>query len=228
MHNIPLIRAETPEQFVAASVLLMAKHITDAVTDHGFAIVGLSGGTTPRPIYASLAKEDLPWDKVWLFLTDERHVPPTDPLSNASMIKETLLLHVDIPQEQIVFPQTGLPLQDCITVYENDLKKLFLKGLPDLITFGIGEDGHIASLFPPVNEGKELRFVIHTTTETLKVRDRISLTLPVLTKAKTKLFMLQGEKKQEVWNDMMGSIEGPDRWPAKAILKSGNAEVIIG
>jgi len=228
MQNIPLIRAENDEQFVAASVLLMQTHITQAIQDHGFAIVGLSGGNTPKPIYAALAEEDIAWEKVWLFLTDERHVAPSDTLSNASMIKQALLLHIDIPQDHLVFPNTTLPIDDCIATYENDLKKLFLKGLPDLITFGIGEDGHIASLFPPVTEDKDLRFVVHTTTETLHVRDRISLTLPVLTKAKTKLFMLQGEKKQAVWNDMMGSIEGPERWPAKAILKSGNTEVVVG
>lgn len=228
MQNIPLIRAENDDQFVAASVLLMETHITQAIEDRGFAIVGLSGGTTPKPIYAALAEEEIEWDKVWIFLTDERHVPPSDPLSNASMIKEALLLHVDIPQDHVVFPNTALPIDDCIATYENDLKKLFLKGLPDLITFGIGEDGHIASLFPPVTEGKDLKLAVHTTTDTLQVRDRVSLTLPVLTKAKTKLFMLKGEKKQAVWNDMMQSDDGPERWPAKAILKSGNTEVVIG
>jgi len=226
--NIPLIRAETTEQFVKAGTLLMAQHIAAAIKDHGFAIVGLSGGQTPRPVYESLSKEKIDWTKVHIFLTDERYVAATDKGSNTSLIKETLLLNIDIPDGNVVLPDTSLPLADCITTYENDLKKLFLKGLPDLILFGIGEDGHIASLFPPVKEEKGLEFVIHTTTETLQVRDRISLTLPVLTKGKTKLFMLAGEKKAAVWNERLKSEEGPERCASNAIPKSGNTEVLVG
>lgn len=228
MLNIPLIRAENKDQFVKAGTLLMKQHIDAAIKDHGFAVVGLSGGKTPMPVYEALAKERIDWAKVHFFLTDERCVPASDKDSNIALIKHSLLLNIDIPEANIVFPDTDLPLGDCITTYENDLKKLFLKGLPDLILFGIGEDGHIASLFPPVREDKGLDLVIHTTTETLAVRDRISLTLPVLAKAKTKLFMLTGEKKTAVWNEMLASEEGPERWPAKAILKSGDTEVLVG
>jgi len=228
MLNIPLIRAENTEQFVKAGTLLMKQHIDAPIKDHGLAGVGLPGGQTPRPVYEALSKEKIDWNKVHIFLTDERCVPPTDKGSNTALVRETLLLNTDIPEGNVVFPDTDLPLGDCITTYENDLKKLFLKGLPDLILFGIGEDGHIASLFPPVREEKGLELVIHTVTETLQVRDRISLTLPVLTKAKTKLFMLTGEKKTAVWNEMLASNEGPERWPAKAILKSGDTEVLVG
>src|SRR5580698_5651774 len=65
----------------------------------------LSGGSTPRKLYETLAGEPyrsaIPWGRLWIFWGDERPVPPTHPESNFHMAQEALLRHVPIPPNQI-------------------------------------------------------------------------------------------------------------------------------
>lgn len=90
---------------------------------------------------------------------------------------------------------------------------------------GLGEDGHIASLFPPVPaEGYGDRLVMHTTTDTFAVHDRISTTMVVIGSADRKVFFLKGEGKKFVWEEMMHDDNAEimmERWPAKAALALG-------
>lgn len=224
------VATKTEAEFVTEAVRVLTERITQSIEEFGHAILGLSGGSTPKPIYAALGQKDIDWNKVTIFLVDDRYIDPSDDDSNQKLVRETLLKHADIPEEQIVFPDTTTDLDSCIAEYEQDLAELLSRGIPHLVTLGLGEDGHIASLFPPVPaEGYGDRLVIHTTTDAFAVPDRISTTMVVIGSADRKVFFLQGDGKKFVWDEMMNdeTVETMlDRWPAKAALALGGGVVV--
>ncbi len=223
-----IVTTSNEQDLLNKGVSSLAVGVSKAIADHDFCILGLSGGSTPKPIYEALGKEKLDWSKVWIFLVDDRYVRPDDPNSNQFLLRSTLLKHAPIPESQLIFPDTSLPLPECINLYEQHLKSLLQKGSPDIVTLGMGDDGHIASLFPPLTDdafGPKL--VIHTTTEKFAVRDRISVTMPVLKQAKQSVFLLKGAVKKRVWEEMMESTEDEKRWPAKGIIKGNNSTLIL-
>ncbi len=223
------IKAQTEAQFVQGAVLVMQSQIQHAILKNGYCTMGLSGGSTPQPIYELLGKDDtIDWSKVFVFAVDERYVPRSHPDSNQTMIRNTLLQHADIPEENIAFPDTSLPLQECVHHYEVSLKSQWLDRKPDIITLGIGVDGHIASLFPPLAEDALAvePVVIHTTTDQFAVHDRITITLPTIANAKAQVFTIKGQDKKIVWEEMIQSREPVKRWPAKYILEKGSCTLI--
>ncbi|MEX0802663.1 MAG: 6-phosphogluconolactonase [Candidatus Binatia bacterium] len=119
--------------------------------------VALSGGSTPKHLYALLAspgyRERGPWKKIHLFWGGERCVPPNHAESNFRMVQESLLSKIDMPADQIHRMQGEREPSVAAAEYEKQLKYFFgleNGALPrfDLILLGIGEDGHTASLFP--------------------------------------------------------------------------------
>jgi 6-phosphogluconolactonase len=133
--------------------------IVQAVADRGTACVSLTGGTTPRRLYADLAdarqpwRDRIPWSQVYLFWGDERHVPPDHPDSNYGMTKAALLDHVPIPADRVHRIRGELPdAHAAADDYERTLADVVSafrrKNLFDLMLLGLGEDAHIASIFP--------------------------------------------------------------------------------
>ncbi len=226
-HELTEIAAEGA--FVEQSVAMLRKHIAGAITSRGTCILGLSGGSTPRPIYEALGGEKgIDWSKVWIFLVDERSVPPDHPESNQRLVREALLKNAPIPEGNLVFPDTTLPTGECIQKYAKDLWNLWKDYLPDVVTLGMGDDGHIASLFPPLSDDalSDRFLVLHTTTDRCAISDRITLALNPIAAAGTQIFFLKGKEKKKVWEEMLASPEDERRWPAKRILASGNAVVL--
>jgi 6-phosphogluconolactonase len=178
----------------------------EAIERKGAFSAALSGGRTPVDLYRKLSgvKGRLPWDKTHVFLVDERFVPLEHRDSNYRMLKETLLDHIPIPQGNIhPIPTERTMPQVSAMAYEEDLKKFF--GLSenqfpefDLLLLGIGEDGHIASLFPgsPVL-GDPIHLAAPVSMDEIK-HPRITLTLPVINNAKHILFLVIGKNKASV------------------------------
>ncbi len=246
--HIPL---DSVQEFIDRATAELEQAICDATEDHGSCVMGLSGGSTPRPIYEELGKlVAVEWDKVKIFLVDERYVPSSDERSNQRLVRETLLKNAAIAEHQIVFPDTGLDLGECVEEYEGklegcsavspldtslDASTVLSTGTPfgllgttrgdtaDIVVLGLGQDGHIASLFPGdrdaiMNRDKN---VIHTQTDEFDVRDRITVTMPVLESAKHQFFFLKGKGKEKIFDEVMEAEEDPIKYPAHAILKSG-------
>ncbi len=210
--------ARNDADFLEQGTAMLEHTIDTAVRERGFAILGLSGGSTPKPIYEALGTAKMDWSMVWIFLVDDRYVRADDPNSNQFLLRSTLLKHAPVPASQIIFPDTTLPLSECVNLYNQHLNDLLQKGSPDIITLGMGDDGHIASLFPPLSdEAFGPSCAIHTTTATFAVKDRISVTMPVLRKARQAVFFLKGAEKKQVWEEMMESAEGGKMWPAKTL-----------
>jgi 6-phosphogluconolactonase len=213
--------------FITAAVQKITDVIAAAIEDHGTACVGLSGGSTPVPVYEALAQvQQIDWNKVTFFLVDERYCDAMSADSNQKMIAESF--ETQAARLKLVVPNTSLPIDECIAKYAQDLKALWKNRLPDLMILGMGDDGHIASLFPPVSDDalSDAQLVLHTTTDRFAVHDRISISLNAICAAGQQLFLLKGESKKKVWDEMLGSKEDEKRWPAKRVLETGDVSVI--
>ena len=176
-----------------------------AIGAQGRFTVALSGGSTPRGLHTQLARDyaGFSWNRTFVFIGDERYVPPDHPDSNFRMANETLLTQVAIPPENVHRVHTELPdPQQVAAEYEADVRKaLELRAgeFPrfDLVILGLGPDGHTASLFPGTEGLKQQsKLVIANRVEKLNTF-RISFTYPVLNNAAEVMFMVSGSDKAD-------------------------------
>lgn len=195
----------------------------------GRTIVALSGGNTPKPLYALLAREPIetrmPWDRVHFVLGDERFVPPSDPASNYGMARAAFLDHVPVPPENVhPVPTQGVTLDEAAERYEATLKDLYGaevlepgRPLLDLTLLGLGEDGHTASLLPgePVLQVRD-RWVAPVPKG--RTEERVTLTYPALDASKIVAFLVSGEGKRDVLDKILS---GDADFPAAHIRAEG-------
>ncbi|MCW8194356.1 6-phosphogluconolactonase [Proteobacteria bacterium 005FR1] len=176
--------------------------LQQAVGDRGSASMAVSGGSTPKSLFARLAASDLPWDKVFITLVDERWVDADHPDSNARLVRENLL------QDRAAaanFIPLKTPAPDPFSAEEEVQSRLRDLRMPfDVVILGMGGDGHTASFFPGA---ETLRRALHPDSEKqlcCAVRpphaphDRMTLTLPVLLAAKHLILHLVGKDKWQV------------------------------
>lgn len=158
--------------------------------------IALPGGSTPMPILSQLAKEKLDWSRVCFYQTDERVVPIDKKENNYSSLNEFFFTHI----KALSYPMyTGehSPEESCKS-YIKELKKLETQNnIPrfDLIVLGMGEDGHIASLFPKsflLNENHRWAAV---EPEKKNGTQRITLCFPVLLNAEEIILLVTGSNK---------------------------------
>jgi len=184
----------------------------------------LSGGSTPRPIYARLAsvgyRERIDWSKVYVFFGDERCVPPDDARSNYRMACEALLDHIALPADNIHRIQGEIDPAQAALSYEQELQQLFrTAALPafDLICLGLGDNGHTASLFPGTAALREKdRWVVPQYVEVM-TSWRITFTASLINAARHSAFLAEGAAKADVlWRVLEGPYQ-PDVLPAQLI-----------
>ncbi len=175
---------------------------------------------------ATNARTILPWDRMFFFWVDERHVPPTDPESNYRMADEAMLSKIPVPAGNVFRIAAENP--DAATAaeeYEKTLRKFFQVGTEDvprfdLILLGMGPDGHTASLFPGTAALQEKsRLVVANWVEKFKTK-RLSLTLPVLNAARCVAFLVSGTDKATVLQTVLEEDVPDEQYPAKLVHPS--------
>ncbi|MGD9494781.1 MAG: 6-phosphogluconolactonase [Armatimonadota bacterium] len=165
----------------------------------GAATLALAGGSTPAGAYRHIARHyaGLAWEDVAVFWGDERYVAHDSSQSNYRMARETLLDRVPIPAVRVHPMPTDAPdPDDAAGAYEELLWREFGE-LPrfDVLVLGLGQDGHIASLFPGADALQEsLRWVLATEAPS-DPRRRLTLTLPVINNARSVHFIVSGARK---------------------------------
>jgi 6-phosphogluconolactonase len=182
---------------------------SEAIKDHGAFYVALSGGSTPKAIYEALSKHtDLDWSKVYLFWSDERDVPPSDPESNYHMAMEAGLKK--LPLSHIYRMNTKASPES----YEKNLRHILGHHSLDLIMLGMGPDGHTASLFPGTEAlSEKIKWIVKNHVPQ-KNTDRMTMTFPCLNSAKQTTFYVLGSDKKEKLSQIL---KGEGNYPASLV-----------
>jgi 6-phosphogluconolactonase len=185
--------------FVAGQVLLKKER----------AAIALSGGSTPKALfdYWACRKMAWSWSKLLLFWGDERCVPPCDAMSNYGMTKLHLFDHITIPQENIfrIIGENN-PSIEALRYAELLSEQLTIRnGMPsfDLVMLGLGDDGHIVSIFPNQlnvwNEASNCVVATHPETG----MKRVSITGRMVNNAQNVAFLVTGKNKAEKVRDII-------------------------
>lgn len=232
-----LRRVPGPGELARAAADEVAAAASRAVAERGRFAVALAGGSTPRRLYELLAdrrepwRARIPWDRTHVFFGDERHVPPDHPDSNYRMASEALLAHVPVASVHRMRGED--PAEDAARSYEAELARFFgadLGGPPpslDLVLLGLGHDGHTASLFPgSVALRERQRWVVAPFVDPLAAR-RITLTLPVLDRAREALFLVSGPDKADAMARVFAARPAGDPPPAARVRPRAGALVWI-
>lgn len=216
----------TPQDLFAAAAEEVVRAANDAVAQRGRFTIALSGGSTPRNLFnllATNARTVLPWDRMFFFWGDERHVPPTDPESNYRMADESLLSKVPVlPANVFRIAAENPDAAAAAAAYEQTLQKFFALSpgqfpIFDLILLGMGPDGHTASLFPGTAGLQERsRLVIANWVEKFKT-NRITLTLPVLNAARCVTFLVSGTDKASALHAVLEGDAPGEQYPSKLV-----------
>ena len=221
----------TPADVAAAAADRFASVAASAANARGVARIAISGGTTPKAMFALLADrtqpyfELVPWDKLHLFWVDERTVPPEHKDSNYGMTKAAMLDHVPLPAARIHRIEGELEPEVAASRYEAAIRTNFrLEGAEsptfDLILLGMGDDGHTASLFPHTQAIHELgRIAVANRVEKMNTW-RITLTWPVINQGRDVAFLIEGAGKPDILRDVLLGAYDPEAKPSQLIRPS--------
>lgn len=189
----------------ARAAALLAGAAADAIARQGRFVVGLTGGRSPLPLYRRLAGDDrdrLPWARTVVLFGDERCVPPDHPDSNFGMAHRELLAHVPVPDDAVLRMPGELPPAEGAMRYEAALRAALAEGdgTIDALLFGVGPDGHAASLFPesPLLLERQRWVLDAVAPEWAAVRHRLTLTLPAIGHARLVLVLCTGDDKRDI------------------------------
>lgn len=189
----------------------------EAVNARGVFQVALSGGSTPKGLFSLLVtdetlRQQMPWDKIHIWWSDERNVPPDDSDSNFKMADEALLKRAPIPAPNV--HRMHAEYDDAFRTaeeYEAELRADFQTKEPafpqfDLILLGMGNEGHTASLFPGTKALDETKRLVVANWVGKLFTWRITFTAPMINKARRVILLVAGDDKALA---LKGVLEGP-------------------
>jgi 6-phosphogluconolactonase len=218
----------TPTATALAAAQLFSDAAVKAATTRSVARIAISGGTTPKSMFALLADpaqpflKQVPWDRLELYWVDERCVPPDNAESNYRMTREALLSKVPLPAEKVHRMEGELEPEVAAARYESMIRNTFrLEGAEtptfDLVLLGMGDDGHTASLFPHTEALNEMSHIVVPNHVLQKDTWRITLTWPVINQGREVAFLIEGAGKAEVLHDVFLGPYQPDTHPSQLI-----------
>jgi len=214
---MPIVRvSRDADAFADAAAAVFIESSIGSVADRGRFSVALSGGSTPRAVFARLAGDEtarltVSWRQIDWWWSDERAVPPGDPDSNFRMAFESLLGHVPIDPARVHRLKGEVEPAQAASEYERELRAAFGVSsgeIPrfDLVLLGLGADGHTASLFPgtPAVAERE-RLVVANDVQAMRAV-RLTFTLPLINRARRVAFLVSGAEKAPI---LARVLEGP-------------------
>ncbi|MEL6440896.1 MAG: 6-phosphogluconolactonase [Cyanobacteria bacterium J06621_8] len=221
-HNLEIL--EDKAALIERSRDEIVSQIQQAIAARGQFTIALSGGSTPKPLYAALATQDLPWSKIHIFWGDERYVPATHTDSNQLMARQAWLNQIPIPQENIhpMVTTSDDPEVDAAQ-HEAELREFWQmpSGFPrfDLILLGMGDDGHTASLFP-----RTPALTVSDRLITVGNKDgqpRLTFTVPLINHARCVLFVVAGANKRSALKQIFAPQGNEQQYPSRLIQPQG-------
>ena len=228
MNADPIVRIFPDAAALAAGAAARVAELSaESISARGRFSIAFSGGSTPLALYSVLATEyhdRISWPRVHAWLGDERCVPHDHHDSNARMIARALLDHVPMPPLNIHLVPTALPPTAAADEYERALRAFDPRAPFDLVLLGLGADGHTASLVPgsPALCAGDRWTVSTLAPPTSPVRDRVSITLPLIAISPHALFLVSGKDKSAVVARALNRLGGPGSKPPAALVRSIN------
>lgn len=205
--HVALTRCATAADAAAAAAHEAARHLAAAIAVRGQALLAVSGGSSPVPLFEVLRQQPIAWHRVTLVTVDERCVPIDHPDSNAGLVERHLRRDAAAAARFRPFfdqlPGTGLDAPALAALARDANARLADLPWPiDVCVLGMGEDGHTASLFPGA-PGLEAALgdagpVAWTQPATAR-HARLTLTLPTILAARHLLLPLAGAAKRRVF-----------------------------
>lgn len=198
---------ETADAAAERAAHLIAAELRDAVAERGNATLALSGGRTPGQMLPKLARQNLPWESVHIFQVDERVAPDGDPDRNYTQLRDAFATQVERYPERIHrMPVTTPDLDAAAREYATALRSA--AGTPpilDVVHLGLGVDGHTASIFPRavLDEGRDVAITV-----THASRRRMTLTIPIINRARSIVWLVTGRDKAKALERLMRAEPG--------------------
>ncbi len=218
----PLVLAQS-----AAARLVV--RLVDAQAERGLASVVLTGGRTAERIYAAVsqspARDAVDWQRVQIWWGDERFLPAGDPQRNETQARAALLDALPLDPSR-VFPMPAADMvpdpETAAARYAQTLAASARPGseqLPhfDLLLLGVGEDGHVASVFPEHPAAYETRPVAGVRGSPKPPPNRVTLTLPALNTADEVWLLATGTEKAGAVGMALTGHAGPVQLPAAGV-----------
>jgi 6-phosphogluconolactonase len=206
---------------IAAEIIAADARV--AIAERGRFVLAVSGGHTPWLMLRALAKSKLPWTALHIVQVDERIAPSSNPDRNLVHLRESLLTRSPLPSENLYgMPVEAADLETAARQYGQTIGQI--AGMPpmlDLIHLGLGADGHTASLVPgdPVLDVADRDVAL---TNTYEGRRRMTLTYPIINRARRILWVVTGREKASVLNRFL---RGDPSLPS-SLVSRGRATLI--
>lgn len=217
----------TADAWAQACADRLAQTLAEALASRGHAVFAGAGGSTPAPIYARLKDAELDWAAVTATLVDERHVPETSPDSNAALLKRTLLTGPAAAARFVPLYSPAVTVDRAAAETSRALEDAG-GGRLDAVLLGMGEDGHICSMFPGSPTLKRL-LTPDAAPAVLGVppgrdgaappQERLSLNLAGLLRADRIVLALTGAEKRRVFEREAAG--DPAVQPVAALIAAG-------
>jgi 6-phosphogluconolactonase len=196
-----LMIADTTEDAIAFAAEHWIHTAQRAIQQRGYFSVALSGGSTPKAIYQLIASkypDALDWDRVYLFWSDERAVPPNHPDSNYKMAMDNGFQDLPISPAFTYRMRAEGNIEQAAKDYQELISRELGPRLFDLIMLGVGEDGHTASLFPGTSVlDEETKLVASVLLPETKTK-RMTLTFPCIEKSSLAVIYALGKPKEAI------------------------------
>ncbi|MBV9404311.1 MAG: 6-phosphogluconolactonase [Acidobacteriaceae bacterium] len=212
--------SNTAEECARACGLFILQELEEVLKLRPRATLAISGGSTPKPLFAFLAKAEIDWSRIHIFWVDERCVPPYDPQSNFKLANETLLTPAGVPHRSIHRICGELTPEEAAVHYIEEISRFFElnpQSVPvfDLVHRGIGPDAHTASLFPgePLI-GNRTGIAAAVWVEKLHSH-RVTLLPGVLIAAGRTVLQVAGEDKADAVHNVLQGPEDPFQFPCQ-------------
>lgn len=191
---------DDPEGLSTAVAQRVAELAAQAIAARGVFHLALAGGETPRRCYEKLRQLPVDWIHVQVYFGDERCLPVGDTRRNDRMASEALLEHIAIPPANIHAIPAELGAREAAVRYAAVLEN----AAPlDLVLLGMGEDGHIASLFPGNPATGSTAIVVPVFDAPKPPAERVSLGMGALNTAQQRIFMVAGAGKRDALEQIL-------------------------
>lgn len=218
---------DSREALAEALAASIAASLADAAAAGGRGVLAVSGGTTPKRMFGALSREAIDWATTVVTLCDERFVPPDSPRSNEGLVMRELLQNAAQAARFVPLFRPTATVEDAAA--ESAVALAGIGRALDLAVLGMGEDGHTASFFPDAAEleqaldpaGERTVMVIHAASAG---EPRLTLTLPVLAKARRVVLHIEGEGKRETFER---ALKGEPALPIRRMIEASENPVEV-